>query len=451
MDVRVFAKELFQRGKSHGFSDMEVYYENHTKQSLNVYQEEVDSFSIATDSGLSFRGLYQGKMGYAYTEKIEESSLDMLVHEARENAAIIESGEVEQIFAGSPIYRDLSLYDTELDLVDTSEMISFLVELERAAKSYDPRVSNVRSCQMGVFRQERLIANTRGFERSEKSNLLSLYLHVLVRDGEDVKSAYRVWFGKRLKDWDPSRLAREVVEEALSYLGATPVESRSYPVVLRNQAAASLLGAFVPVFSAENVQKGKSLLAGKLGGRIAAPHLQIVDDPFLEDGLMSRSFDSEGVATQRRLIVKNGVLQTFLHNLKTAHTAGVTSTGHGYKPSYKGTVGIAPSNFFVEPGDASYESLFAAQEECVIVTSVAGLHSGTNPVSGDFSLAAHGYLARGGKIVRPVNQITIAGNFFELLRDIELVGNDLAFALPSGSGYIGSPSIRVRQLAVSGS
>jgi PmbA protein len=148
-------------------------------------------------------------------------------------------------------------------------------------------------------------------------------------------------------------------------------------------------------------------------------------------------------------VIEQGVLKTFLHNTKTALKDGVDSTGHAYKASYKGTLSIAPSNFYIENGPQTYDELIESMEEGIMITSVQGLHSGTNVVSGDFSLAAHGYYVKHGKIEKPVNQITIAGNFYELLNNIEAIGDDLQFGRPSG-GYVGSPTLKIKSLAVAG-
>ena len=220
-------------------------------------------------------------------------------------------------------------------------------------------------------------------------------------------------------------------------------------ILLENIAAANLLETFTGIFSGENVQKGRSLLKNKLGEAIGSQQLNIIDDPFMLKGVANRSFDSEGVASQKTSIIEEGILKSLLHNLKTAEKEGVQSTGHGYKSSYKGTMTVAPSNFYIQPGLNKYEDLISSLDEGLVITELEGLHSGANPVSGDFSLAAKGYYVRSGKIERPVNQITIASNFYEVLKNIEAIGADLKFTLPGG-GYIGSPTLKIKNISVAG-
>ena len=174
----------------------------------------------------------------------------------------------------------------------------------------------------------------------------------------------------------------------------------------------------------------------------------MLDNPFLPDGTRSGTFDSEGVPTRNLNVVENGKLTSYFHNLKTAKKDGVSSTGHGYKPSYKETIGVSPSNFYVVPREINYEGLYKNIEEGIIITDLAGLHSGADPISGDFSLAANGFYVKNGKIVGPTTLMSVAGNFFEVLLEIEQVGSDLEFSPMGGSGYIGSPSIKLKGLSV---
>ena len=208
----------------------------------------------------------------------------------------------------------------------------------------------------------------------------------------------------------------------------------------------SLLSTFSGIFNADSAQKGLSLLKNREGDMIASPIVTIVDDPLLENGMASTPFDDEGVATFKKEVVLNGKLITLLHNLKTANKAGVKTTGNGIKSSYSSPISIYPTNFYIEKGDKSLDEIIKDIDEGLMVTSFAGLHSGANSVTGDFSLAAKGFYIKEGKKVFPVEQITVAGNYFDLLKDIEAIGEDLEFPMSS----IGSPSVVIKELSVAG-
>ena len=192
-----------------------------------------------------------------------------------------------------------------------------------------------------------------------------------------------------------------------------------------------------------------SKLNDKIGEKIASEQVNIVDNPFMKEGLSSRNFDSEGVASKKTNIIQKGVLNTHLYNLKLAKKLNKNSTGHGNKSSYKSTISIAPSNLYIEPTDVDYNNMVESLDKGLIITELQGLHSGVNTVSGDFSLSAKGYFVENGKIKRAVNQITVAGNFYEMLENVEKVGSDLEFTMPS-AGYIGSPTIKIKSLSIAG-
>ena len=188
------------------------------------------------------------------------------------------------------------------------------------------------------------------------------------------------------------------------------------------------------------------IFTDKEGEIIASDVVTIVDDPLLDNGFASTPFDDEGVATYKKELVSKGELKTLLHNLKTAYKAGCKSTGNGFKYSYASPVSISPTNLYIEKGEKSLEELMEEVGEGILITELAGLHSGANSITGDFSLAAKGFYIENGKKSYPVEQITIAGNYFYMLKDIEEVGNDLKFPMSS----IGSPSVKIKEISIAG-
>ncbi|MFA5522876.1 MAG: TldD/PmbA family protein [Tissierellales bacterium] len=449
MSNRQLIKKIFDRGKELGLGDMEVYIQGSKQFDTRIFEGEIDKYSLSDEIGLSFRGVYNGKMGYSYTEKVDESSIDMLIKEVIENAVTIDSEDEEEIFSGSKEYKEVYTYNSELENVTTEEKIDFAKALEKAAYAADKRVTSVNSCVYGEGKGYTLIANTKGLNLENKSNIAQAYVSVVVKEGEDVKTGMSFITSNDFRKFNAAKLAADAVKEAVSMLGAESIESGKYPIILRNDVAASILQAFSSVFIAENVQKKLSLLKGKLSEQIANELLTIVDDPFLKDGVASSSFDGEGVAARYKKIIDKGVLKTYLHNSKTAKKDGVESTGNASKGSYKSPVSISPTNMYIENGSTSLDSMIEDIKKGIMIIDVQGLHSGLNPVSGDFSLSAYGYLVEEGKVARPINQITIAGNLYEVFKGIEAVGNDLKFGFPS-SAYIGSPSLKINNLAIAG-
>ncbi len=450
MEIQEFKSRVFQAGQGAGLEEMEIYFSHSRSFSTRIFQKEVDDYRVSVEQGVGFRARFQGKVGYAYAETLDDESVDLLIDGAKANAQIIDSDDDIEFFPGSPEYPEVVAFDPGIEAVTAEEKIEFAKTLETEAFATDERVSMVNWATAGYGETEVYMANTKGLEQSFRRNGAYSFVSAVVRQGEQVKTGLRMVFGNDWAQFDAKKLAREAVQEATSLLGAESLPSGDYPVLLRHDVAQDLLATFASVFSAEAVQKGLSLLAGKLEQPIASTLVTLVDDPLLKNGGASASFDGEGVATRAKNVIEKGKLITFLHNLKTAKKDGVESTGNASRASFKSPVGISPTNFFIQPGTLDYEALIERMGDGIIIINVQGLHSGADAVSGDFSLGAYGYLVENGAIVRPIEQITIAGNFFKLLEAVEAIGSDLEFGSPSSRGHVGSPSLLIRHLSVAG-
>ena len=450
MDIGEFREKVFAAGTRSGLGEMEIYVSRSENFRVRVFQKEIDDYSLSVEQGVGFRADYRGKVGYAYVETLDEESVNVLVEGAKANAQIIDSDDEIQFFAGSPAYPDVSTYDETLNRVSPQEKIEFTKALEAEAFAADPRVSMVNWAMTGSAQSEVHIANTKGLDQHFIRNGAYSFVSAVAREKDAVKTAARFFVDHDWRRFDAKKLAQEAVHEATSLLGATSLESGNYRALLRHDVANDLLATFSSVFSAEAVQKGLSLLGGKMGQQIASPLVNITDDPLLSNMGASRPFDGEGVAARTKKVVEQGQLTTFLHNLKTAKKDGIASTGNASRASFKSPVGISPTNFFIESGGTEYVDLVKKLGDGIIIIDVQGLHSGANPVSGDFSLGAYGYLVEKGQIVRAVEQITVAGNFFRLLESVEEIGADLEFGSLGQGGHFGSPSLLIRELSIAG-
>lgn len=444
MKNKEFETLLLAAAKDAGFEEAEMYYEKSSSFNCKIFEGEIDSYETSEESGVGFRGLYDGKMGYAYTEKVDEDSISFLIHQAKENASILDEDDGTTIFEGSEQYNTNTYYSEALEKVPTEEKIALIQSIEKKIMAYDSRISSLNYCVLQDFSTERIIANDKGLSLDEKQNGLIIFVSAVAKDGEEMKTGSAVELTRDLATIDADAFAKKVAEEALSHLGGKSIPTKKYPVIMRHDASASLLATFTPIFSAENTQKDQSLLKGKVGQEIASSAYTLVDDPYHPASLWGSNFDGEGVATKKQTIVANGKLKTLFHNRKTARKDQVETTGHAKKSSYKGTLSIGPINLYIEPGKKSKEELISSIQDGVLITSLAGLHSGVNPISGDFSVAATGFHIQDGKIASPVKQMTVAGNYFEYLKQIKEVGTDLEF-VPGGYG---SPSLLVKDLSV---
>lgn len=446
MELNLFVKELFSKAQEEGFSEYEVYYVDRESLSISVYKEEVEKYNLNNSAGLSFRGKFGDRIGYSYTEILDEDAIEMLVKKAKENVLAIENNDIQFIYEGDKEYKEISTYHEELEDIPADKLINIAISMEKEAKKYCNKVESFSGCSVSYSSGKYGIINSKGLNLSNKSNLLTAYVVPIVKDLDKMYDGCGYVVAKSLNDVKPDKIAKMGVDEALSKIGGTSIASGNYKVIINNEAMVSLLSTFAGIFSGDAVQKGLSLLKDKEGEIIATDIVNLVDDPHLEDGLASVSFDDEGVATLKTYLIKNGKLNSLLHNLKTANKAGVKSTGNGFKASYASPISVSPTNFYIEPGISSLEEMTKKINKGLIITDFAGLHSGANSITGDFSLAAKGFYIEDGIKTHPVEQITVAGNFFTLLNNIEEIGSDLKFPMSS----VGSPSIIIKELSIAG-
>lgn len=446
MELNLFVKELFSKAQEEGFSEYEVYYVDRESLSISVYKEEVEKYNLNNSAGLSFRGKFGDRIGYSYTEILDEDAIEMLVKKAKENVLAIENNDIQFIYEGDKEYKEISTYHEELEDIPVDKLINIAISMEKEAKKYCNKVESFSGCSVSYSSGKYGIINSKGLNLSNKSNLLTAYVVPIVKDLDKMYDGCGYVVAKSLNDVKPDKIAKMGVDEALSKIGGTSIASGNYKVIINNEAMVSLLSTFAGIFSGDAVQKGLSLLKDKEGEIIATDIVNLVDDPHLEDGLASVSFDDEGVATLKTYLIKNGKLNSLLHNLKTANKAGVKSTGNGFKASYASPISVSPTNFYIEPGINSLEEMTKKINKGLIITDFAGLHSGANSITGDFSLAAKGFYIEDGIKTHPVEQITVAGNFFTLLNNIEEIGSDLKFPMSS----VGSPSIVIKELSIAG-
>lgn len=439
MERKAFREELFRLAKELGCTAAETYFESGDAFSVSVLKGELETYKVAKECGMNLRVKFDGKDGYAYTESFDDP--EALVRRAIDNAASVEATD-EHPMLGAQVYEPVAVRTTPLDGASAEEKIRMALDMEQKALAADPRITRVQGSEVETGTSHYELHNTLGLCAERDQISAAIVIAPIAEQDGVVKDAFAVRMNERAADADGA--VKEATDEALFKLGAEPVETGTYRILFKNSAAATFLSPFIGIFSAEEAQKGRSLLAGKEGETIAAECFTLYDDPF--HPYAPRAFDGEGFPTRKKAIIENGVFKTLLHNTKTALKAGVESTGnatrHGASP-----VGVGPTVLSVKKGEGTYEEMLEKLGNGLMIDSFGGLHVGMNPISGDFSIMAGGALVENGKIVRAVDRITIAGNLYELLKNIEAIGADSEFTL---YGPIESPSILLGSLPVAG-
>ncbi|MBQ7380115.1 MAG: TldD/PmbA family protein [Clostridia bacterium] len=446
MELTLAKKIIFDAANAAGLEEYEIYYMSSSSLSAEALKDSLSGFSCGQGGGISLRCMVDGKMGYASTELFTEAELTDLVRRACDNARYIEKEDTAPIFAGSESYATLDLPEfTPLSAADAKAMT---LDMQKQIYAASESVTDGTQAACMSSSTEIYLCNSHGLELSNSIGLSGIYAMPIIKVGEESADAFE--FALCSDTEKIATLAKAATDKALAKIGAGSVSSGKHNIVIAGSQMRSILSVFASAFSAKNAQLGLSLLAGKEGEKIAADCVSIVDDPMRAGAPVQTHFDGEGVATYKKDVVKDGVLTTLLYDLTTAAKAGVASTGNGMRGSYASQVNVAPFNFSICPGTLSEDELIAKAENGIYITAVKGLHAGADATTGDFSIESEGFLIEGGKKTTYVRSFTIAGNFFELLKNIDSLSDTVEWGIPGGFTVFGAPAVLVRDMSVAG-
>ena len=444
MDFNTFKNLVIAKCAEMGIEEYELYYTTAESTSVSAFQQEINEFTSSKEGGLCFRCIVNGKMGYASTEALNEATAASVVEQAADNASVLEAEEPVFLGEGGKTYQEVTRKPVELPAVDS--LIAKVLETQKSMYDADPMVIDGTQTQGIAERSETAIYNSKGLDLQSANTLTALVAAAVIRSGEEMENDYKIKLAQ-LDTIDVQAMTGELVRATKAKLGSDVAPTGQYGVVFAPEAMANLLSVYASVFSSENAQKGLSKLAGKEGQIIASEQVTLVDDPFHPFSPMQWSFDAEGSPTYAKNLIEKGEFKTLLYNLKTANMAGVQTTGNASKAGYDAPVGIRPFTLYLAPGEVSKEELLRKAGNGVYIDSVQGLHAGANAVSGDFSLQSAGFMIEEGRLTHYVKSFTVAGNFYDLLKNITCVASNLE--LP-GMGRFGSPSVLVEGLSIAG-
>lgn len=428
-----------------GVATGEVFLRDSVSGSVEVKDGGIETVTTRGERGIGVRVVESSRPGFAYTSDLTGGGIALCVEAARAMARITEADAHLRVATEPPTVADLGIHEDGLATRAFAERADVAMRVERAARAYDPRVTNFRKTSYGDAEATTILATTAGMRGSYRETAFSAGTSAVATQDGERQIGYHGEAARRWSGVDPEAIGRHAAEQAVRKLGARPLGTQKMAVLLDPWMGQALLGAIAPLFSAENVLKGKSLFAGKIGQQVAADAVTIVDDPRLEGGMRSAPFDGEGITTRRRVLVDRGTLTGYLHSLKTASKTGTRPTGNARRGSYGGPAGIGSANLHVAAGTADPRELMKRADRALNVTALLNLHT-IDPISGEFSLGAAGEVLEKGERAYPVQGITIAGNLTHLLASIAGVGRDLTF----GPGGIGSPTLLISELSVGG-
>jgi PmbA protein len=447
LDLEQAAARAVEAALAAGASDAEAWAEHAVEREIRVYEGNVESLTDAAGNGIGIRSFEDGRWGYAYGTDLSDAGLKALAEAAAGAAAVADPDE----FAGLPDEFGAAevgpLASPLLEQWDTARKVELALEVERVARAREG-VSQVEEALYADGAQRVALANSRGFSAAYESTIAYAWASAFAGEGSDLMTGLGVGMARDPAGLDPEAIGDEAAQRALELVGARQVEGRRCPVVLDTFVAASFAGFIGGMLSADAVQRGRSLFADREGDEVAGAEFVLVDDGVHPEGPSTAPFDGEGSARRRTPLIEEGRLLTFLFDVRTARKGGRQTTGNAGRGSYRSPPSVSTTNLVVEAGDASLEELVRRAGDGLYVSSVAGLHSGVNPVSGTFSVGATGRLIENGELGRPVREMTIASDLVSMLKSVEAVGGPGRW-VPFG-GSVRSAPVLIREMQVSG-
>lgn len=401
---------------------------------IRVYESEIESFSAAESAGVGIRVIRDHRQGFAYAGSLDDDVLAETLADARDNASfgtpddalgLAEPDGVEAV--------DLHLWNDAVTDFATDAKIQLAIELERATLGADPRMAGIESAEYVDTAAAGAIVTTTGIRTAGRESACFLMVYAMAEEGDETQTGFGWSLGRDPALLDAGEAAADAAVRATRLLGSTKPTSERLTVVLDPWVTAQFLGIVGATLSGEMVLKGRSLFADRAGERVGAGSLTLVDDPTDPAAFTATETDGEGLATRRNELIRDGVLQGFVHNAYTARRLGTSSTGSAVR-GFKSTPSVGCMALSLVPGTRAQADIVAGIDNGLLVADVAGLHSGVNPVSGDFSTGAEGLRIRDGALAEPVREITIASTIQRMLLDVQEVGGDLQWLPMSAAG-----------------
>lgn len=431
-----------------GAGQAEAWTEQVSERNIRVYEGEVESLTDATSRGLGVRVITDGRSGYSFGTDLTEEGARGVAQAAHRAAAVCDPDPHAGLPEDAGAAELPSLASPERERFTTRHKVELALEIERAARG-TPGVSQVEETAYADAHRVVALVNSLGLRASFASTSAWAYASAFAGEGSDLMTGIGVGLARDPAGLDAAAIGSEAADRAMALVGARQPASRRCPVVLDPFVAAAFVGVVGGMLSADAVQRGRSLFAGREGEDVAAADVRLADDGLHALGLATAPFDGEGSPSRRTPLLEDGRLASFLYDARTARRAGRAGTASASRASYRTAPAVGASNLVLEPGKRDLDSLLALVGDGLYVTDVVGLHSGVNPVSGTFSVGASGRLIRDGELAEPVREITIASDVESMLSAVTGIGRDGRW-LPFG-GSVLAPHLALQEMTVSGS
>lgn len=443
MDYKTLSEELVQQCLNKGAEAAEVFIETDRRLRIEVRNGEIGTVQESGSHGIGFRVFENNRMAFSHCNDFSQSALENAIDSAIKFVKHTTPDENNVLPSAQGLTDVGAIFDPEISRVAMEKKIEMAKTVEQLAMK-DPRITKSDGARFSEGEGEVFLANSNGMIKNYKGSACSLGVSVVAEKGEQKSSGSEYCsrrFFSKLKS--PEEIAAKAAQDALEMLDPRMVKTQKAPVIFDPDVGRTILGGILAAINGERVLQGASFLGHQLEKKIAAESITIIDDGTIPGGLASVPFDGEGVPTQKRTIVENGILKGFMYNTIVAKRAGKQSTGNASRRGYQSLPGIGPHNFYMTAGTIPAEDILKATKNGLLLKGVTGY--GINPVNGNFSGGASGFWIENGRIAFPVKGLTIASTADAMLNSIDMLGNDLDLSRP-----FAAPTLRIPEMQIGG-
>jgi PmbA protein len=442
-DYKALAEDLVKKCQSRGADAAEVYIQSGRNLSIEVRNGEVETVEEAASHGAGFRVFVKGSLAFAHCNDLSESSLEDAIDRAVRFAGHT-TPDAYNVLPDNPGHTDVGeLFDAGLSAIPMDQKIALAKKVEQRAM-LDSRITKSAGAGFSEGEGKVFIANSNGLSKSYKETGCSFGVSVVAEKGEQKSSGGEYCTRRFFADLKSvEEVAAKAAEDAYSMLDPRMVKTQNAAVIFDPDAARSILGGILAAVNGESVLQGASFLKDKLNERVASKAITLIDDGTRPKSMSSVPFDGEGVPTQKRIILDEGVLKGFMYNTIVAKRAGVESTGNASRGGYRSLPGIGAHSFYMAAGSMPPSEIIRATKTGLLLKGVTGY--GINPVNGNFSGGASGFWIENGRILFPVKGLTIAGTAEQMLNSIDMLGSDLDLTRSSTA-----PTFRIKDMLIGG-
>jgi PmbA protein len=450
MEIVVFAVE---QAKKLGADEADAFLSDSQTVQINVSNRQTEQVNAVVDAGIGLRIIKDQKLVFGSSNDLDKESVKKLVDDLMKKCPYHSQDEFNTV-AGKEngvlkkewsSYSNLLSFDPKIAEVSIKDKIKRAIKLEAAGLDYSKKIIG---SMMALYRDRSIhyyLANSKGISGCFPSSGCGGFLMLSAAEGKDRQSGNYFGSSVTYDAFDPEKVGRTAAENAVKMLGAKAIESCEIPMVVSPDVGTAILGYIVGMLSADRVQKGKSLFAGKIGTTVASDIFNLIDDGKLKGGMDTAPVDGEGVPRQTTPLIINGKLKNFLYDCYAAKKGKTKSTGNCSRGGYQSQGRIDCTNLYIKPGKTSRKNIVSDLKKGFYLKDAIGLHAGIDFTSGDFSIPVAGFMIDQGKISHPVRGISIGGNLFDFLKSVDKIGDDLTWAQS-----IGCPTFSVSSIKIGG-